>query len=95
MLNPEWYLLQMNKKIRCLTFIFILFTNCSFDHVTGIWDASEDEKERIINLEKEEDKRVDVVKIYSSRDPYDKEFPSVTDIVLTKPKKIYHGKCQV
>ena len=66
MLNPEWYLLQMNKKIKCLTFIFILFTNCSFDHVTGIWDASEDEKERIINLEKEEDKRVDVVKIYST-----------------------------
>ena len=48
--------LLMNKKKNLIFLIalFILLNNCSFDNKTGIWSGSKEEKERISQLEKEQ-----------------------------------------
>ena len=78
----------MTKKIKYLTFflIFTLFASCSFDNKTGIWSGSEEEKRRISELEKEQSRKIDVVKIYSTESIYSKEIPAVKSISLTEPK---------
>ena len=79
----------MNKKIIYLIFflILILFANCSFDNVTGIWSGSEKEKKRISELEEEQRQIIDVEKIYSSGDIYAKEKHLTENIHLSVPKK--------
>ena len=76
----------MNKKLKHLTFFFILIliTNCSFDKKTGIWSGSEKEKARIAKLEKKQ--TIEVVKIYSQENLYSKEIIPTKNAILTKPK---------
>ena len=64
----------MNKKKNLIFFlIFILFVNCSFDNKSGIWSGSEEEKKRIYELEKEQNRVIDIVKVYTSEILYSKE----------------------
>ena len=78
----------MIKKIKYLIFflIFILFVSCSFDNKSGIWSGSKKEKMRVAELEKEQRRVIDVVKIYTSEDTSLKEIPAVKSINLTEPK---------
>ena len=78
----------MNKK-KYLIFLFLLFLlpNCSFDTKTGIWSGAEDERKRIIELEKEQIKETNRRKVYSSKTTYFKEKILTKKISLSKPKK--------
>ena len=79
----------MIKKI-IYFFFFLIFTfivGCSFDDKTGIWIGGEKEKKRLSEIEKEQKKIVDTVKLYSSEDSYIKELHTVKNIVLSEPKK--------
>ena len=78
----------MIKKIKYLIFflIFVLFANCSFDNKTGFWSGSKEEEKRISELEKEQRRVLDVVKIYTSENSYSKEITTVKNVNLTKPK---------
>ena len=78
----------MINKIKYLIFflIFILFASCSFDNKTGIWSGSEKEKIRAAELEKEQKRIIDVVRVYTSESTSSKEIPAVKSISLTKPK---------
>ena len=78
----------MIEKIKYLIFFLILtlFANCSFDNKTGIWSGTEEEKRRISELEKEQKRKIEVVKIYSSENLYSKEISAVNNISLTEPK---------
>ena len=77
----------MIKKIKYLIFflIFILFVSCSF-HKSKIWTGDESEKKRISELEKEQSRIIDVVKVYTSENFYSKEIPAAKSINLTEPK---------
>ena len=79
----------MIKKMKylILLLIFTLFTNCSFDNTTGIWSGNEEEKKRISELEKQEKKKIDVVKIYTQENIYSKEISATKNVILTKPRK--------
>ena len=79
----------MIKKVKYLIFflIFILFASCSFDNKSGIWSGSEKEKRKLSELEKEQRRVIDVVKVYTSENFYSKEIPAVKSISLTEPKK--------
>ncbi|RUA13678.1 MAG: hypothetical protein DSY28_02265, partial [Alphaproteobacteria bacterium] len=77
----------MIKKVKYLIFflIFILFASCSFDNKSGIWSGSEKEKGRIAELEREQKRIIDVVRVYTSETIPSKEIPAVKSISLTEP----------
>ena len=75
----------MNKKKNLIFFlVLILLVNCSFDNMTGIWT---DEKERISELEKEQNRIINTVKIYSSEYIYSEEKALERKINLSNPIK--------
>ncbi|MDC0052062.1 PQQ-binding-like beta-propeller repeat protein [bacterium] len=78
----------MNKKLKYFyLFIIILFiSNCSFDNKTGIWSGGEDEKRRIIQLE-EDQKNLQIIRVFSSSDVYLKEIFPKKNVKLSPPKK--------
>ena len=78
----------MIKKMKYLIFflIFILFVGCSFDNKSGIWSGGEKEKKRVSELEKEQNRVIDIVKVYTSKSISSKEIPAVKSISLTEPK---------
>ena len=78
----------MIKKIKYFFFflIFILFASCSFDNKSGIWSESAKDKKKVSELEKEQSRIIDVVKVYTSESFYSKEIPAVKSISLTEPK---------
>ena len=78
----------MSRKKNLIFFlVFILFVNCSFDNKTGIWRGDKEEKKRILDIEKEQRKIIDVTNIYSSDNEYSTEITLDQDISLSKPKK--------
>ena len=79
----------MIKKIKYLVFIIIfsLFSNCSFDKKTGIWSGSEDEKKKVIELERQQKRIIEVIKVYSSDDSNFSEISAVKNVRLSEPKK--------
>ena len=79
----------MNKKTKSLIYflIFILVNNCSFDNKTGIWSGGKDEKDRIAKLEKEQQSKIEVIKVYSTENIYANELPYDKNINLSNPKK--------
>jgi len=80
----------MNKKKNYLIYLlfFFLIQGCSFDNKTGIWSGSEDEQRKVLEIEREQNRKLEVVKIYSSKDFYSKEIIAKKKIQLSKPKKI-------
>ena len=78
---------MINKKYLIVFLILIFSTSCSFDNKTGIWGEGIDEKRRISQLEKEQKKIIDIDKIYSSENLYEKELNLSTNVSLSKPKK--------
>ena len=79
----------MIKKIKyfSLFLIFITSTNCSFDKKTGFWSGSEEEKKRVSELEKKQDKISEIVNIYSSDEAKLSEVLPAKNVNLTKPFK--------
>ena len=79
----------MIKKIIYFSFflIFTFIVGCSFDDKTGIWAGSKKERKRLSEIEKEQKKIVDTVKLYSSEDLHIKELHTVKNIVLSEPKR--------
>ena len=75
-----------NKKYLIIILIIYLFTGCSFDSKTGIWSGSEKEKMRVAELEKEQKRIIDVVRVYTSDSTVSKEIPGIKSINLTVPK---------
>ena len=78
----------MNKKKNLVFFlILILLVNCSFDTKTGIWSGEEIEKEKVVELKKEQDREKNIRKIYSIGDEYSLEKTLTKKIKLSKPEK--------
>ena len=77
----------MIKEIKYLFFflIFALFTSCSFDNKTGIWSGGE-VKKTVAELENEQNRTINVVKVYSSESFYSKEISAVKSASLTEPR---------
>ena len=64
MLDLNLQYLRMNKKKNLVFFlILILLVNCSFDTKTGIWSGTENEKERVVEIEKEQIREKNIEKI--------------------------------
>ena len=79
----------MIKNIKYLVFFLVLFltSNCSFNNTAGIWTGGEDEKRRISELERQQKRILDVVKIYSSEIFYSEEIAATQNVALSAPKK--------
>jgi len=78
----------MIKKINLFTFFFFFLIGCSFDDKTGIWSGGIKEKKRISELEKKQNRLLDVEKtVYLSDEIYSKEILLTKKIILSKPKK--------
>jgi len=77
----------MTKKINYLIYflLFIVISHCSFDNKTGIWDEGLQEKERIVELEKNQDQEGEYIKIYSSNKIFYEEISAKKIITLSKP----------
>ena len=78
----------MIKKRNLIFFLlFVFLANCSFDDKTGIWGGSVEEKRRLLELEKQQNQRVSVDKVYSSENIFSKELALKKEILLAKPIK--------
>jgi len=78
----------MNKKKNLVFFIILfLLVNCSFDTKTGIWSGEEVEKEKVVEIKKEQDREKNIRKIYSIGDEYSLEKTLTKKIKLLKPEK--------
>ena len=76
-----------NKKYLIIVLIIYLFTGCSFDSKTGIWSGDEKEKQKIAELEKEQNQKINVEKAYSSENIYLREITAVKKVILNQPTK--------
>ena len=76
-----------NKKYLIFFLTLFLLNNCSFGDKTGFWNSSEEEKERVDELEKKQREIIDTVKIYSSENLLLKEKSLNDEIVLSNSKK--------
>ena len=78
----------MTKKKNLIFFLLLfILANCSFDSKTGIWETSEDEKRRVLELEQKQNELISTEKIYSSENIFTKEKILSDKINLSKPKK--------
>ena len=76
-----------NKKYLIIILIIYLFTGCSFDSKTGIWSGDEKEKQKLAELEKEQNQKINVEKAYSSGNIYLREITAVKKVILNQPTK--------
>ena len=76
-----------NKKYLIIVLIIYLFTGCSFDSKTGIWSGDEKEKQKIAELEKEQNQKINVEKAYSSENIYLREITAGKKVILNQPTK--------
>ena len=67
--------------------IFFLISGCSFDDKTGIWDGSEEERQKIVDLERKQKEVIDTDTLLSSDQIFDKEIILSEKITLSKPFK--------
>ena len=78
----------MSKKKNLVFFIILfLLVNCSFDTKTGIWSGEKVEKEKVVEIKKEQDREKNIRKIYSIGDVYSLEKTLTKKIKLLKPEK--------
>ena len=73
-----------NKSFIIIISVFFLLAGCSFDSKTGIWSGEQNEKK--IN-KKDENKILNVEKIYSSEQFIPEEMHAIKNITLSAPKK--------
>jgi len=80
----------MSKKKNYLIYLlfFCFLQGCSLDNKTGIWSGSEEEQKKIIEIEREQSQKLEVVKFYSTKDFYSEEIIAKKEIQLSKPRKI-------
>jgi len=78
---------MIDKKKIIFFLVFIILNNCSFDKKTGIWDGSKDEERKISELEKKQRQIIDIYKIYSSENIYEKKKILTESIILSESKK--------
>jgi len=78
---------MIKNKYFLYTTIFFLLSHCSFDNKSGIWASGKKERERISELENNQKKVLDVIKIYSSSDLFKSEIKLNAPIKLTKAIK--------
>ena len=78
---------MIKKKNLIFFLLFVFIANCSFDNKTGIWGGSEEEKRRLLELEKQQNEKVSVDKVYSSENIFSKELALKKEILLSKPIK--------
>ena len=72
-------------KYSFLLFIALLITNCSFDHKTGLWSGQDNEKKRIEELERRQNSKIEVLKIYTRKNLFSKEIDANNAVKLSKP----------
>ena len=79
----------MIKKIKYFIFfsIFLIFSNCSFDTKTGIWDGGPEEEERAIQFERKQKQVIEVIKIYSAESVKLTEVKATKNVSLSEPIK--------
>jgi outer membrane protein assembly factor BamB len=75
-----------NKSVLFFLFFFLI-SNCSFDNKTGIWDGSEEERQKIADLENRQKEVIDTDTLLSSDEIYTKEVILSEKIILSKPIK--------
>ena len=67
--------------------IFFLISHCSFDNKSGIWDGGEEERQKIIDLERKQKEVIETDTLLSSQQIYNKEIPLREKVILNKPFK--------
>ncbi len=63
----------------------LLLTNCSFDHKTGIWSGKDEEKKRIEELERRQNSKIEILKIYTKKDLFSEEVNVKDTVKLSEP----------
>ena len=63
----------------------LLLTNCSFDHKTGIWSGKDEEKKRIEELERRQNSKIEILKIYTKKDLFSEEVNAKEAVKLSEP----------
>jgi len=77
----------MIKKIIFFLFSSFFIFSCSFDKMSGIWSGTDNEKRRLGEIQKDQQERVNTVKLYSTENTYNKEVLYKGNIKLPKPIK--------
>ena len=77
----------MIKKIILYLFSSFFIFSCSFDKISGIWSGTENEKRRLGEIQQEQKERLNIVKLYSTENTYNKEVLYKGNIKLPKPIK--------
>ena len=77
----------MIKKIILYLFSSFFILSCSFDKISGIWSGTENEKRRLGEIQQEQKERLNIVKLYSTENIYNKEVLYKGNIKLPKPIK--------
>ena len=80
-----------NNKI--IFFLIIFFLNsCSLDNKTGIWSGSDKENEKLSEIERKQNKKIDSYKINKPEETFLKEVVLSKKIFLSKPQKNFMWK---
>ena len=74
-------------KFTTLFIILLTLSGCSFDDKTGIWSGTENARKRAAEIERQQNRSVEVVKIYSSETLFEQEASPSVSIKLSEPKK--------
>jgi len=77
----------MIKKIIFFLFSSFFIFSCSFDKMSGIWSGTDNEKRRLGEIQKDQQEKVNTVKLYSTENTYNKEVLYKGNIKLPKPIK--------
>ena len=75
-----------NKRKIVFFLLFLLTNNCSFDDKTGIWSGGEKERQKLLDLEREQRDTLKIDKIYSTETVYNKKILLNKSLILSKPK---------
>ena len=77
--------MQNNKISLIFVTIYFFLVSCSFDSKTGIWTGEQNERKRADQLEN--DKKLDIERLYSSKDIFVEEVAAIKNATLSQAKK--------